>query len=146
MCGVRVRTLVRLGWAFLGGVYAKITVRVRVGREYMVSEMVEIFFSQYLANFETRGCGGDFSPQNLRATLRFRDICKKRLNSFTISLFPHDSFANRHICVVDTLWLQHRFGNWHVIGSQCYLVTPIAVCVLVTLIFTRRFRNCNKCT
>ena len=61
---------------------ARITVRVRVGRECMVSEMVEIFFSQYLANFETRGCGGDFSPQNLRATLRFRDICKKRLNSF----------------------------------------------------------------
>ena len=45
----------------------------------MVSEMVEIFFSQYLANFETRGCGGDFSTQNLPPTHRFRDICKKRL-------------------------------------------------------------------
>ena len=66
----------------MGRVYAVITVRVRVGRECMVSEMVEIFFSQYLANFETRRCGGDFSPQNLRATLRFRDICKRRLNSF----------------------------------------------------------------
>ena len=31
----------------------------------MVSEMVEIFFSQYLANFETRGCGGDFSTQGI---------------------------------------------------------------------------------
>jgi hypothetical protein len=58
---------------------ARITVRVRVGREYMVSEMVEIFYSQYLANFETRGCGGDFSTQNLPPTHRFRDICKKRL-------------------------------------------------------------------
>jgi hypothetical protein len=82
MCGVRVRTLVRLGWAFFANPNARITVRVRVGRECMVSEMVEIFFSQYLANFETRRCGGDFSPQNLRATLRFRDICKRRLNSF----------------------------------------------------------------
>jgi len=82
MCGVRVRTLVRLGWAFFANPNARITVRVRVGRECMVSEMVEIFFSQYLANFETRRCGGDFSPQNLRATLRFRDISKKRLNSF----------------------------------------------------------------
>ena len=45
----------------------------------MVSEMVEIFFFQYLANFETRGCGGDFSTQNLPPTHRFRDICIKRL-------------------------------------------------------------------
>ena len=41
--------------------------------------LVEIFFSQYLANFETRGCGGDFSTQNFPPTHRFRDICKKRL-------------------------------------------------------------------
>jgi len=79
MCGVRVRTLVRLGWAFFANPNARITVRVRVGRECMVSEMVEIFFSQYLANFETRGCGGDFSTQNLPPTHRFRDICIKRL-------------------------------------------------------------------
>ena len=77
MC-VKVRTLVRLSWAFLGGVYTKITVRVRVGRKCMVSEMREIFLSQYLANFETRGCGGDFSTQHLPQTLRFRDICKRR--------------------------------------------------------------------
>jgi len=53
----------------------------------MVSEMIEIFFSQYLANIETSGCGGDFSPQKLPTTLRFRDICKKRLNSFAIRFF-----------------------------------------------------------
>jgi hypothetical protein len=46
MCGIRVRTLVRLGWAFLGRVYARITVRVREGREYMVSEICEICFSE----------------------------------------------------------------------------------------------------
>src|ERR1700721_3125963 len=86
MCGVRVRTLVRLGWAFFANPNAGITVRVRVGREYMVSEMVEICFSQYLANFETSWCGGDFSTQNLPPTHRFRDICKKRLNSFRIAV------------------------------------------------------------
>ena len=80
MCGVRVRTLVRAGLDVLANPNARITVRVRVeSHEYTVSEMVEIFFSQYLANFETRGCGGDFSPQNLPPTHRFPRYLQKTL-------------------------------------------------------------------
>jgi hypothetical protein len=88
----------------------------------MVSEMVEFFLSQYLANFQTRGCGGDFSPQNLRATLRFRDICKKRFNSLRNAVL-----ATRQVpkttYFIDDGDIDSYIGT--LLGCQCVLVTLI---------------------
>ena len=89
MCGVRVRTLVRLGWAFFANPNARITVRVRVGREYMVSEMVEIFFSQYLANFETRRVWGRFFASKFACDASFSRYLQKTLKFVQKCGFGH---------------------------------------------------------
>ena len=59
----------------------------------MVSEMVEIFFSQYLANFETRGCGGDFSHSKFACDASFSRYLQK-----TLKFVHYFAFSTRQLC------------------------------------------------
>ena len=99
----------------------------------MVSEMVEFFLSQYLANFQTRGCGGDFSTQNLPPTLPFRDICKKRFNSFRMAVLATRQ-VHKSTYFIDDGNIHSYIGT--VVGCQCVLVT-----LIIATFWSRSFRR-----
>ena len=85
--------------------------------------MVEIFFSQYLANFETRGCGGDFSPQNLPPTHRFFEISAKNALIRCRNAVLATRQVHKTTYFIDDGDIDSYIGT--LLGCQCVLVTLI---------------------